>query len=396
MEEEQNINEEDHIELRSEEVQEILGTPPHWMIRWGTTLAAFAFLLVIVLAWFIKYPEVKQAGLVLTTSIPPSPIVARVDANIEKLFVEEKDVVTEGQILAVLQSTAEFGDVLFLDDELNKLRTLDEEGLKIYRPDRDLSLGNLQSGYSDLLENFETYNRGEKTDFVQESVFRLQQERRTIENGISNEKLRLVDIELELANAKIDQQRVKELYVGKIKSKLDLEKAQSKVVSVRDRIKQVKSNIYAKEQELITIGQQIAKLQNDQTVSSDINFVKLREEVRRLQSEIDNWKQKYLLLSPASGQVAFDGLIKENQFVENNTTLLRIIPPEERKVWIGRVELSTENSGKVEVGQRVVVKFDNYSYEEYGIVDGIVSKKSVLPSGNTYYLEVDFPRGLRT
>ncbi|MFK7809131.1 MAG: hypothetical protein AB8F74_15115, partial [Saprospiraceae bacterium] len=44
----------------------------------------------------------------------------------------------------------------------------------------------------------------------------------------------------------------------------------------------------------------------------------------------------------------------------------------------------------------VVVKFDNYSYEEYGIVDGIVSKKSVLPSGNTYYLEVDFPRGLRT
>jgi hypothetical protein len=102
------------------------------------------------------------------------------------------------------------------------------------------------------------------------------------------------------------------------------------------------------------------------------------------------------MYSPVNGQVAFNGLIKENQFIKSGKTLLRVIPAEEDKEWIGRVELPTFGSGKVEEGQRVVVKFDNYSFEEYGVVEGTVKNKSLLPSGDTYYLEVDFPKGLRT
>ncbi|MFT4663872.1 MAG: multidrug resistance efflux pump [Polaribacter sp.] len=400
MEEEQNINEqnqeENFIEIRSEEVQEILGTPPSWMVRWGTTIAFGVLLVLIFVAWLIKYPEIKEARLVLTTSIPPSPIVARVDGNIEKVFVEEGGAVSMGQLLAVMQSTADFDDVLMLEEELDGLSLLDESNIREYQPDRTLILGSLQPGYATLLENFETYDQGESTDFVQESVVRLVREKNNILASINVEENRLADIYLELENSKLNQERFKKLYMNRTVSLQDLEKAQAAILKIRERISNVKAAILVEKRKIISKDTEIAQVRNTKEVSSGGNFIKLREEVLRLQSAIDSWKQSFLMYSPVNGQVAFNGLIKENQFIKSGKTLLRVIPAEEDKEWIGRVELPTFGSGKVEEGQRVVVKFDNYSFEEYGVVEGTVKNKSLLPSGDTYYLEVDFPKGLRT
>jgi len=42
------------------------------------------------------------------------------------------------------------------------------------------------------------------------------------------------------------------------------------------------------------------------------------------------------------------------------------------------------------------VRFLNFPDTEYGIVRGVVSNISVVPSGDSYTLEVDFPNGLMT
>ena len=42
------------LELRSEEVKEIMGNPPSWIIRWGSTLAFGVVALLFFFAWFIK------------------------------------------------------------------------------------------------------------------------------------------------------------------------------------------------------------------------------------------------------------------------------------------------------------------------------------------------------
>ena len=46
------------IELRSEEVQEILTKVPNWMIRWGNTLFLFLIVLLLALSWLVKYPDI--------------------------------------------------------------------------------------------------------------------------------------------------------------------------------------------------------------------------------------------------------------------------------------------------------------------------------------------------
>ena len=41
----------DQIELRSEEVQEILTKVPNWMIRWGNTLFLVLIGMLLLLSW---------------------------------------------------------------------------------------------------------------------------------------------------------------------------------------------------------------------------------------------------------------------------------------------------------------------------------------------------------
>ena len=50
----------DEIELRSDEVQDILSKIPNWMIRYGSTLFFALLLLVLSLSWIIKYPDIYQ------------------------------------------------------------------------------------------------------------------------------------------------------------------------------------------------------------------------------------------------------------------------------------------------------------------------------------------------
>ena len=49
------------IEPKSEQVSEILGTPPKWLIRWGITVIFIVIAGLFVGSYFFKYPEVLTA-----------------------------------------------------------------------------------------------------------------------------------------------------------------------------------------------------------------------------------------------------------------------------------------------------------------------------------------------
>ena len=65
------------IELRSEEVQDILTRVPHWMIRWGNVVILLLLFLVFLVSWFVKYPDIIATEIVITTQIPPEKLIAR-------------------------------------------------------------------------------------------------------------------------------------------------------------------------------------------------------------------------------------------------------------------------------------------------------------------------------
>ena len=44
----------------------------------------------------------------------------------------------------------------------------------------------------------------------------------------------------------------------------------------------------------------------------------------------------------------------------------------------------------------MIIKFDGYPYQEYGIVRGEIKNKSAIPRENKFYVEVELPEGLKT
>lgn len=56
---------EQDINLRSEQVQEILEKMPHWTIRYGNFIMLLVSLALIGLSYYIKYPETIQTNFVI-------------------------------------------------------------------------------------------------------------------------------------------------------------------------------------------------------------------------------------------------------------------------------------------------------------------------------------------
>lgn len=63
-------------EVRSDEVQEIMGKMPPWIIRSGITLIGILFLCAVAGAWFFRYPEVIPATVVITPQQVQADIAA--------------------------------------------------------------------------------------------------------------------------------------------------------------------------------------------------------------------------------------------------------------------------------------------------------------------------------
>ncbi|MEO1714638.1 MAG: hypothetical protein AAFU60_15005, partial [Bacteroidota bacterium] len=72
-------------EKLSEELQEIIGRPPHWLVRLG--LGGFCTILVLILfiAWWIEYPEVISVPFKLTSVNAPKAIASKMEGRLEKL-----------------------------------------------------------------------------------------------------------------------------------------------------------------------------------------------------------------------------------------------------------------------------------------------------------------------
>lgn len=96
------MSEEKEIELRSEEVQEILTRVPHWMIRWGSVVVLSILLSLFFVSWLVKYPDVITTQIVITTNIPPEKLVAKVSGKIEVILVKDRMLISKNTPLAVI------------------------------------------------------------------------------------------------------------------------------------------------------------------------------------------------------------------------------------------------------------------------------------------------------
>jgi multidrug efflux pump subunit AcrA (membrane-fusion protein) len=385
----------DNIELRSESVQDILTQPPHWMIRWGNTIILLILVLILIMSYVIRYPEFIPAPIVVTSQNPPEKLEARTNAKIEKIFIKEHQQVKKDQVLMVLQSTANYEDVLKLKNIVDSTA-----------PDQLLSFPLSKVSHFKLGELQSDYNSFAKA-FQDETLFtRLQPyapENLAANQSLSEYRLRIATTKqqkkLEQAKYEITRknyQRSQELYNQGVIASMELENEKIKFLQAQQNLENINISLSQMEEGISNLnktksGTAINTEKDKITYSSQT--LQLFEQLRK---SLKQWEQNYLIISNTNGIASFQQFFGENQFIKAGDVILSILP-ENKDQLVGRMAVPATNSGKIISGEKVLIKLDNYRYQEYGIVEGKVQNISLSPDkdGN-YYVNVLLPKGLRT
>ncbi len=106
------------LAIRSEEVQEIITHMPGGLIRWGIGLIFFLFIVLLSISWFVKYPDVIKAKVVVTTDPAPINLVSRTTGKI-LLLKTHSETVKKNDLIAYLQTNATISDITYLEVALN-------------------------------------------------------------------------------------------------------------------------------------------------------------------------------------------------------------------------------------------------------------------------------------
>src|SRR5690554_183532 len=123
------------------------------------------------------------------------------------------------------------------------------------------------------------------------------------------------------------------------------------------------------------------------------------EEYQSLSSKLKEWEHAFVLKAPVSGQIVFGEHRAVNQYVRSGDIVFTVVPDETGKIS-GRILAPAIGLGKIEPGQQVNIKVDNYPFMEYGILSGSVLSISKIPvvseQGTFYPVNVDLPDKLVT
>lgn len=106
---------------RSEYARDVLGKVPHWTQRWGLGVLLAFFVLLVLLAWVVRYPDVLVGRGVLLSPNPPAPILARTSGRIATLVVTDRQSVEAGERLAVIESVSDIDEMDRLSHWLDRL-----------------------------------------------------------------------------------------------------------------------------------------------------------------------------------------------------------------------------------------------------------------------------------
>lgn len=63
-----------NFELRSEEIQEIIGHVPHWIVRWGISVIVSVFLIFIFCSYFVRFPDTFETKVMINSKEQPSKL----------------------------------------------------------------------------------------------------------------------------------------------------------------------------------------------------------------------------------------------------------------------------------------------------------------------------------
>lgn len=392
-----------HYDTHSEEIQEILGYIPLWIVRWGITVILCIFLFIVIGCVFIKFPERVFGTITITSTNVPIDIISNSPGNLAEVFVTNSEQVKTKDILAVISSSANYKDVLYLDKKLNSVSDMTIDSLVfqewIYH---DYDMGEVQEVWSSFVmscNNYKYYiirNTTKKRQLLISEQINKQQDY----YYQLKEQLLIKNEELLFENKRFKRDSI--LFSKQIISASNYEESYQRLLNGRSSVMDFEAQILSVELSIIQLKQQIKEL----TINNEDEILRLTENImdfhKQILTEINKWKLKYLLIAPIDGYVSFLRMWNKGQYINSDEHFITIVPVNHKYI-VGQIEIPQNNIGKVHIGQKVNIKLNGYPFMEYGILKANVAYISAVPrqgaitnNDDKYIVEVLFEDKLTT
>ena len=393
--EKENLREELYGSQRNEQVRDILDRMPTSFTAWVVGVVVILVIALLLIGYFVKWPDVVLGQVRISAKQQPVTMVAQSRGKLQLLGVSPQQPVQAGTYLAVLENPASTEQVQQLEKELTAFTVGSAQQFAqsfslLQRP----LLGDIEPYYFNFYNRLQEYVEYLANDPIQLRLNALQSlvqnneqllgQRRQI-RATRLQKLAVAQKQLEVDSA---------LYAKDAILQPQFQRAQVAYYNNVEQLQGIESEILSTQSRIAELQAEVLQIQNDKRQQERQLTTRLQEAYRDLLVQIANWERAYVFEAPQDGQVEFLQFWGQNQFVNANEAVFSIVPAENNVT--GQLYMPAAGAGKVEVGQKVNIKLDNYPHDEYGIVEGQVKIISLVTNQDIYLIDVELPNGLTT
>ncbi len=382
------------INLRSDDVQEIMSRVPHWLIRWGSGIIFFILILFFSVSWLVKYPDIIKVDLTITTQIPPEKLVARSSGKLQALLVQNNDTVVPNQPLAIIENGANYKDALLLKSILDTINI--SETKFPFQFLQSAQLGEIENSYAFFQKEFIANELNNKL-----KPFKVESSAQRIEFVQQKERLALLESqksinESELELQKNDLERYEKLYAKGIIAAQELERNRLQYLQAQKNFKGLLSTI----SQLKSALNELKRNSKATQINEEREYVNLDRNATQaffaLKKSLTDWELNYVIKSSLVGKVSCLQLWSENQTVNAGDVVFSVIPTTKSN-YIAKAKAPATNAGKIGKNQTVNIRLLNYPDREFGVITGYIQNIAATPDkdGNLL-IDISLNSGLNT
>ncbi len=366
---------------RAPETSDMLERTPSKLLRMGGLAIIMLLGLLVFIGVFIRYPDTLEGGATITTYPLPIKLKTQSGGRINALMVTDGTVVPKNTVIAEIENPTGYENISKLEhsiDDVNKNLRESNDGLMAALLAHPLqSLGDAQPFYNQLLQQISSKLLLQKEQLYSKRTSNLQQQIGKLASmtKITEQQKTMTEEELKQAEERFVANE--KLYKDKIISKQEYYDEAAKLRQKKIQLEQQNSAII---QNNVTAGEnnkQMLDMQYERQEKERGLTIGIEEALRNLTNYIQTWKQRYLVVAPYAGTVQYLRPLQVNEPANAGEELFAIVPSEHKYVAV--VMLPSAGIGKVAVGQKVHLLLDNFPYNEFGFVEGTISKRGSLP-----------------
>lgn len=384
-----------------EEIQEIIGHPPSWILQWGILILACTVVILIYLSWLIKYPDVLPATVMLTTEHPVIRVVAKASGKLEQLFVSDQALVIENQVIALLESNAKWQDIQDLQNLVRRVNQKDD--LFILKIPENLSVGELQATYTQLVQQLKELQYLQQQPTEQLKIETANQQILHYEQLNQNLERQIQIFKDELKLVLNNYERIKQLHQTEASSLSELENAEATLLQHQRQLESMEAQTLNHRINVAQLRTQIADIKQNRKDALQSGQLAIEEICQQLQNNLAAWEQLYVIKAPINGQINMNKIWSAQQYVQANMEIFTIVPLEGAGETIAKAMMPTLGIGKIRIGMDANIYLDGFPKEEYGLLKAKVKKIALLPEAASqepnnvnYFIELGIQNGMTT